>query len=259
VTMVLHDAGHLDFDEPFTRFRAHGHITKDGAKMSKSHGNVVNPDDFLNEYGADTLRIYLMFLGPYEQGGDFTDRGIVGAERFLHRMWDLVNNNRGALVAGEPPDDVRRPLHRTIQKVRDDVGALKYNTAIAALMEYLNLVQKRAEVYEAEVEVMLLLLAPFAPHLTEELWEQLGKPYSIHQQLLPEADPSLLTEDVVTVAVQVNGKTRGRLELSPDAAEDEAVARARTIGAVQAQLDDRPVDRVIYVPGRILNFVLTPS
>ena len=259
LTMALHDIGHLEFDEPFARFRAHGHITKDGAKMSKSHGNVVNPDDFLDEYGADTLRIYLMFLGPYEQGGDFTDRGIVGAERFLHRMWDLVNNNRDSLVAGEPPEEVRRPLHRTIQKVRDDVGTLKYNTAIAALMEYLNLVQRRSEVYAAEVEAMLLLLAPFAPHLTEELWEQLGKPYSIHQQLLPTADPALLTEDVVTVAIQVNGRTRGRVELPPDAAEEEAVARAREVGAVQAQLDGRPLDRVIYVPGRIINFVLAPT
>jgi leucyl-tRNA synthetase len=256
ITLALHDLGYLPFEEPFERFRAHGHITKDGAKMSKSHGNVVNPDMYLERFGADTLRLYLMFLGPYDQGGDFTDRGMGGVHRFLNRLWNLLLRNAGTLQLAAPPRKERQDLHRTIQKVAEDLQSLKYNTAIAALMEYLNTLQSRSVLYEEEVLNLLLMLAPFAPYITEELWHRLGKPYSIHQQAFPQPDPDLLIREKVSVALQINGRTRGQLELSPNASEEEAVEAAKQLPSVQSHLREASIKRVVYVPSRIINIVI---
>jgi leucyl-tRNA synthetase len=256
ITLALHDLGYLPFEEPFERFRAHGHITKDGAKMSKSHGNVVNPDMYLERFGADTLRLYLMFLGPYDQGGDFTDRGMGGVHRFLNRLWNLLLRNAGTLQLAAPPRKERQDLHRTIQKVAEDLESLKYNTAIAALMEYLNTLQSRSVLYEEEVLNLLLMLAPFAPYITEDLWHRLGKPYSIHQQAFPKADPDFLIREKVSVALQINGRTRGQLELSPNASSSEAVAAAQQLPSVQSHLREASIKRVVYVPSRIINIVI---
>ncbi|HEX5831221.1 MAG TPA: leucine--tRNA ligase, partial [Gemmatimonadaceae bacterium] len=181
VTMALHDGGHLSFEEPFTRFRAHGLIIKDGAKMSKTKGNVVNPDQFIDEWGADAFRTYLMFLGPYEQGGDFRDKGISGVKRFLDRLWSSVHAALDAGGNGAAADEVvLRKLHQTIRKVSEDVPRLGYNTAIAAMMEYMNVLRagERTPV-RAEVEPLVQLVAPFAPHVAEELWERLGHAESV--------------------------------------------------------------------------------
>lgn len=256
ITMALHDVGHLDFAEPVRRFRAHGHLTKDGAKMSKSRGNVINPDSYVDEYGADALRLYLMFLGPFDQAGDFNDRGIGGIVRFLHRVWDLVQRTAGSLDPAPPAHDARLHLHRTIRKVTDDIRSLKYNTAIASLMAYLNTLQPRAVLHEQEVQGLLLLLAPFAPHITEELWSRLGRPYSIHQQPFPAADREVLGQATVSVAVQVNGRTRGTVELSPDATEQEALTAIDSLASVRSQVDNGSIRRVIYVPSRVINIVL---
>jgi leucyl-tRNA synthetase len=255
ITMALHDLGHLDFEEPFTRFRAHGLLRKNGAKMSKSRGNVVNPDDYYETVGADTLRMYLMFLGPFDQGGDWRDAGISGIRRFLSRVWDLVDQHIERLSRGEAPRPERQRLHQTIAQVREDFRNLKYNTAIAALMSYYNTLQPRAKLYEEEVTGLLLLLAPLAPFMSEELWARLGKPYSIHQQRFPEVDARLLRRDVVTVPVQVSGRTRGSLEISPDATQEEAVAAAKATPALRNYLANATLQRVVYVPGRILNLV----
>jgi leucyl-tRNA synthetase len=255
VTMALHDLGYVPFEEPFRRFRAHGLLVKDGAKMSKSHGNVVNPDAYVERLGADTLRLYLVFLGPYEQGGDFSDRGIGGMRRFLSRVWELVLRHQGQLRPEPPPREERQALHRTIQRVSEDLPALRYNTAVAALMAYLNTLQPRATLHDEEVSGLLLLLAPCAPHIAEELWARLGKPYSIHQQRFPTADVTLLARSLVPVAVQVNGRTRGLVELTPDAAEADAVQAARRVAAVQQVLAGTTLRRVIYVPGRIINLL----
>jgi leucyl-tRNA synthetase len=255
ITMALHDLGYLDFEEPFERFRAHGHITKDGTKMSKSRGNVVNPDEYIDRIGADTVRLYLMFLGPYEQGGDFTDRGMGGVYRFLNRVWNLVLRNAGNLQFAALPREARQELHRTIQKVSEDIQSLKYNTAIAALMEYLNALQLRSVLYDEEVTSLLLMLAPMAPHITEELWQRLGKSYSIHQQTFPKADPAFLIRERVSVAVQVNGRIRGQLELSPNASEEEAVEAAKELPSVQSHLRGASIKRVVYVPSRIISIV----
>ena len=230
--MALHDLGHLAFEEPFLRFRAHGLITKDGAKMSKSHGNVVNPDQYLAEYGADTLRLYLMFLGPYDQAGDFSDKGIGGMRRFLNRAWDMVVRHAGRLDRTAPSLEHRQRLHRVIQKVTADIRELRYNTAIAALMEYRNDLQPRQVLHVEEIASFLVMLAPFAPHISEELWLRIGKPYSIHQQAWPKANPDLLVLDTVTVAVQVNGRTRGLIQISPDGGS-RSCARSRAWVAIR--------------------------
>lgn len=259
ITLALHDLGHLPFEEPFVRFRAHGLLAKDGAKMSKSRGNVVNPDAYFDRLGADTLRMYLVFLGPYERGGEFSDSGIGGVRRFLGRVWELVVGHAGRLVVGPAPLEARRMLHRTIHAVTQDLENLRYNTAVAALMTYLNTLHERGSLHDEEVTGLLLLLAPFAPHLAEELWARLvDKPYSIHQQPFPVASASLLEVETLAVAVQVNGRTRGMVQLSPQASQAEALAAARQVDAARKILESGAIERVIYVPRRIINLVGQP-
>jgi leucyl-tRNA synthetase len=258
VTMALHDIGHLPFEEPFTRFRAHGLLAKDGGKMSKSRGNVVNPDAYFDRLGADTLRMYLVFLGPYERGGEFSDSGIGGVRRFLGRVWDLVVTHADRLVNGPAPLNARQVLHRTIHAVTQDLENLRYNTAVAALMTYLNTLQERDSLYDEEVAGLLLLLAPFAPHLAEELWARLDKPYSIHQQEFPVASAPLLEFETLPVAVQVNGRTRGMVQLSAQASQAEALEAAHQVDAARKLLESESIERVIFVPRRIINLVSRP-
>ncbi|HEU5103678.1 MAG TPA: class I tRNA ligase family protein [Roseiflexaceae bacterium] len=256
IAMALHDLGHLPFEEPFKRFRAHGTITKDGAKISKSRGNVINPDEYIAEWGADTVRTYLMFMGPYTQGGDFSDRGISGIQRFLNRVWNLVIKHVGRIDASAPPAAYRRTLHQTIQTVTEDTRELGYNTAIAALMQYVTAIQSRDQLYEEELKGLLLLLAPFAPHIAEELWERIGQPYSIHQQPWPAADAALLVREIETVAIQINGRTRATIDLPPGTAQAEAVAAARQVETIERFLKGSAIQRAVYVPGRIINLVV---
>jgi len=256
ITMALHDLGHLPFDEPFKRFRAHGIITKDGAKISKSRGNVINPDAYIDTWGADTVRTYLMFMGPYTQGGDFSDRGISGIRRFLNRVWNLVVKHVGRLNSDVAPAAYRRRLYQTIQSVTGDIRELGYNTAIAALMQYVTAIQSRDELYEEEVAGLLLLLAPFAPHIAEELWERIGRPYSIHQQPWPAADAALLVREMETIAIQINGRTRATIELPPNTTQADAIEAARRVETIQRYLNGAVVQRAVYVPGRIINIVV---
>ena len=254
ICMALHDMGYLDFDEPFKKFRAHGMIIKDGAKMSKSKGNVVNPDEYIARYGADALRVYLMFLGPYDQGGDFSDQGINGVVRFLNRVWDLVL--KGTPADGTPPDAAERARHRLIKKVIEDTGSLKYNTAIAAMMEYLNDVSKRDTLYRIEAETLLLLLAPYAPFITEELWQRIGNEYSIHTHLMPEYSEEMTKVDVLEIPVQVNGKLRDVVSVPATASKDELREQALASEKVQKYLNGGSPRQVIVVPGRMVNVVV---
>jgi len=252
ITMVLHDAGHLALEEPFTRFRAHGHIVREGAKMSKSRGNIVTPDEYIGSWGADAFRTYLMFLGPYEQGGDFRDSGISGTRRFLDRLWASVVERR---LDGAPDAATIRALHRTIAKVTADIPRLSYNTAIAAMMEYINVVRAgERTAHRAEVEPLVQLVAPFAPHVAEELWERLGHTSSVFESKWPDYDPALASEERVTIAVQVNGKLRGKVQVAPEATQDQVYAVARADAAVARYLTSEP-KKVIYVPRRLLNIV----
>jgi leucyl-tRNA synthetase len=264
ITMALHDLGHLDFEEPFTKFRAHGLIIREGAKMSKSRGNVIVPDPIIEEFGADTFRLYLMFLGPFEEGGDYRDEGIYGPFGFLKRLWDTVNSvvteeTGGAASPGADPDsDVERKLHQTIRQVTEQLADLQYNTSIAAMMEYLNAVRAGGRTaVRAEVEPLIPMVAPFAPHMAEELWERLGHETSIFQgPTWPEFDPSKAVENTVTVAVQVNGKVRGTVEGPAGMDQEDAEGRARSDENVARHLEGKTVRRVIYVKDKLLNFVV---
>jgi leucyl-tRNA synthetase len=253
ITMVLHDMGHLSFEEPYTRFRAHGLIIREGAKMSKTKGNVVNPDHYIERWGADTFRTYLMFLGPFEEGGDFRDAGISGVKRFLDRLWKTVHD---AHSSGAPDVEVMRKLHRTIRKVGEDTARLSYNTAIAAMMEYMNALRASERVaHRAEVEPLVQLVAPFAPHIAEELWEHLGHESGVFESRWPSFDPALATVDEIELVVQVNGKVRGKIRVARDIAEEAAVALAHADAGIVRFLTSEP-RKIIFVPGRLLNIVV---
>ena len=253
LSMALHDAGLVDFEEPFTKFRAHGLIIRDGAKMSKSKGNVVNPDEYIDTWGADTFRTYLMFLGPFEEGGDFRDAGISGVKRFLDRLFLSVRDLRSD---GEADLAVLQKLHHTIRKVGDDIPKLSYNTAIAAMMEYLNTVRRgERRPHRGEVEPLVQLVSPFAPHIAEELWEMLGHSTSVFDSGWPAFREELLTGDTMKIVVQVNGRTRGTLTLNKDAAEAEVREAAMANAAIAKFVTGSPT-KVIYVPGRLLNIVV---
>jgi leucyl-tRNA synthetase len=256
ITMALKDMGYMDFEEPFSRFYAHGLIIKDGAKMSKSKGNIINPDEYIRKYGADTLRTYLLFLGPFNQGGDFRDSGIDGMNRFLKRVWKLLSSEKSEVESDKSQERLRM-MHQTIKGITEDMDNLRFNTAIAKLMTWYNFLVKQESVSREEVETYLQLLAPFAPHMTEELWAAIGKPFSIHTSDYPTYDEKYLEVDTVTIAVQVNGKLRGTLTVSVDEGnkkdllekmvrDDEQITRF-FIGNIR---------KVIFVPGKILNFVV---
>jgi leucyl-tRNA synthetase len=254
VTMALHDMGHVPFEEPFTRFRAHGLIVKEGSKMSKSRGNVVVPDQYIAEWGADTIRTYLMFLGPYQEGGDFRDAGISGPYNFLTRLWDAaLSSKEREIDAG-----VEQKLHATIKKVTEDLEALSYNTAIAAMMEYLNVVRAGGRTPErAAVEPLVRLVAPFAPHAAEELWERLGNEGSIFDTAeWPSYDPARAVADTVEFVVQVNGKVRARLPMRRGITEAEAREAALSDENVRKFMDGKEVRKVVFVPDRLVNLVV---
>ena len=252
ITMALHDAGHLEFEEPFTRFRAHGHIIREGAKMSKTQGNIVNPDAYIEEWGADAFRTYLMFLGPYEQGGDFRDRSISGTRRFLDRLFASVQSMSSE---GKPDPSVMRKLHQTIGKVGEDIQRLSYNTAIAAMMEYINVLRKGERTpHRDEVVPLIPLVSPFAPHIAEELWEQTGGTGSVFDSAWPRFDPALAAEDSIELVVQVNGKVRSKIMVARDINEEAALVAALADPAVAKFVSGAP-KKIIFVPGRLLNIV----
>ncbi len=257
LAMVLKELGHVAFEEPFRKFRAHGLIVKDGAKMSKSRGNVVIPDEYIDRWGADSFRMYLMFLGPFQEGGDFRDAGINGIRRFLDKVWHLVGQS---LTEGERGGEVLRPVlakwHRTKKKVTDDLESLSYNTAIAAMMEMLNTIRESNCCEHELVEEFVVLLAPFAPHFAEECWERLGHSTSVFEARWPGYDPTLLVDDTAEVAVQVGGKTRGRVIVARNAMEAAVVAAARAEPQIAKFLEGKSVQKVVYVPNRLLNLVL---
>ena len=274
ITMVLKDLKFVNFEEPFAKFRAHGLIVKDGAKMSKSKGNVVIPDQYVKKFGADTLRTYLMFMGPYSQGGDFRDSGIEGMHRFLKRIWSLVVSRLSLAIDQRPKTkDQLQMMHKTVKKVTEDVENLSYNTAIAALMEYYNILSDQKEISKEEIEAFLKLLAPFAPHMTEELWSSLGNKTSIHATAWPKFDVKFLVETEITVAVQINGKLRDVLKIKSDPPARSAESRrageagklkmknyveqmARESAKVKKYLENQRVKKVIYVEGKVINFVV---
>ena len=269
-TKVLYDGGFLGFKEPFARLFTQGMIYKDGAKMSKSKGNIVAPDELADRWGADSLRLYVLFMGPPEDDAEWSDGGIAGAFRFLQRTWNLVHEVKAAgfgveLYAGDPaalsPEGllVARKAHWAIDKAtRDSEQRFHFNTAIAAGMELLNEISRARDAAEPRAvafatTALVSLMQPFVPHVAEELWEVLGGK-RLWTEPWPTADDRFLTSDTVTMVVQINGKVRARIEVAAGLADDEAQARA--LGAVGAQLEGREPRRVIVVPGKLVNIVV---
>jgi leucyl-tRNA synthetase len=254
ICMVLSDLGHLHFDSPYPKFRAHGLIVKDGAKMSKSRGNVVVPDTYIQQWGADTFRMYLMFLGPFQDGGDFRDSGIVGQRRFLEKVWAMAHEAAGAKGGSAPA--LEQKLHRTIRKVTADTEALQYNTAIAAMMEYVNELREQGAANRGLITPLVIMLAPYAPHIAEELWSVLGNESSVLEARWPAYDERLASAGDVEIAVQVNGKLRSRLTVPRGMAEKDVLARVLADEAVKKFVDGQKVKKVIYVQDRLVNLVV---
>jgi leucyl-tRNA synthetase len=255
--MFLHDLKLLDFEEPFSNFFAHGLLIKDGAKMSKSRGNVVNPDEYIAKFGADALRLYLMFLGPMDSSPDFRDTGIEGMQKFVQRLWILFNGSKK--LEAENKNEVYVKLHQTIKKVTDDMSNFKYNTSIASIMELVNVISEKGADEEV-LKSLCLLLAPFAPHLTEEVWvEILGQPFSVHKAAWPKNDTSKIMSDIVTIIVQVNGKVRGTLDLEPGISNSESkvTERAKKDEKVAKWLEGKTIKKTIFVSGKLINFVIS--
>jgi len=254
VTKALKDFGYIDFDEPFISLRAHGLIIKDGAKMSKSKGNVINPDTYIERFGADTLRTYLMFMGPLSQGGDFRDNGLLGVHRFLNRVWEAIQTKISTTTSKE----LIPKLHWTIKKGTSDIPKLKYNTAIAACMEFLNLLEKD-ESYKLSKEdavSYLKLLAPFAPFMTEELYEQLtNSKESIHLSDWPKYDDKLTISNNITFPIQINGKLRDTIEVTRDSSEKEVTTMALDSEKIKKHMTSEP-KKVIFIPNKLINFVV---
>jgi leucyl-tRNA synthetase len=259
IAMVLHDRRQLPFEEPFRKFRAHGHIVKDGAKMSKTKGNVVIPDQYLARWGADTFRMYLMFLGPYEEGGDFRDEGMSGPRRFLDKVWDLVAEcDRRTLTGVELQQGIVVKWNQTKKKVTDGLEHLSYNTAIAALMELLNAMRAVNCGERKMVKEMVIMLAPFAPHFAEECWERLGNQTSVFDAKWPAWDEALTIEQMAEIPVQVNGKTRSRVQVPRGASEKVVIAAAKRDSSVTRFTEGKELIKVVYVKDRLLNLVVGP-
>jgi len=273
VYKFLSDIGVVPGIEPYTRRHSHGVVLgPDGQKMSKSQGNVVNPDDVVKAYGADTFRLYEMFLGPFEQMVAWSEEGISGCHRFLKRVWQLSQEK---VKNKTTPNNLKTSLHQTIKKVSEDVDSLKFNTAIAAMMEFINgWAKPGAFLSKDEAKLFLQILAPFAPHITEELWSfdfaqdkqslpsdtssERKQNWSIHQQPWPEYDPKLAQEEIATVVVQINGKMRDKLELKSERAgeQEEVEKQAMANEKIKSYLEGKKIKKVVFIPGKLINFVI---
>ncbi|MDY6913043.1 MAG: leucine--tRNA ligase [Planctomycetota bacterium] len=250
----------LTGDKP--RHKATGEeLAESVEKMSKSLKNVVNPDDVIAQYGADTFRLYEMFMGPLEASKPWNTRDVPGVHRFLHRVWRMLfgggdDDNRPLLADGEDDADIERVLHRLIKKAGEDIEAMKFNTAIAVMMEFVNAVYKTGRISQGQAERFTLVLAPFAPHLAEELWQRLGHDESLAYKPWPGFDEKMIVEEVVELAVQVNGKVRGRISVAADSAEDEVLAAALTEPKVASAVEGKTIVKKVVVPQRLVNLVV---
>ena len=261
--MVFKDLRLTHFEEPFTKFRAHGLLIREGAKMSKSKGNVINPDFYIKEFGADTLRAYLMFLGPFQDGGDFQDHGILGISRFLNRVWrffivkssDKNYPDKNRKVENNLAT-IHKSIHQTIKKVTEDIELLRFNTAISSLMVLLNKFERNGSVSLDGRKVFLKLLAPFAPHIAEELWHSIGEKNSIHSSKWPVWDERSIKEEDFELIIQINGKLRDKVMVSRSTTEKKAQGLVLRREKIKAILGLKKPKKIIYVPQRLINLVI---
>ncbi len=251
----LYDIGQVPTAEPYAKRTSHGMILgENGEKMSKSRGNVVNPDDVVNEFGADTLRLYEMFIGDFEKAAPWSNAGIKGCRRFIERYWNL----QSILVDGEAiRPEMENSFHKAIKKVSYDIENLKFNTAIASLMALMNVIAEKGSINKVELSVFTMLLNPFAPHVTEEVWSEmkLGEGM-VTEQIWPKYDESKCKDDVIEIVVQVNGKVRTRLSVAADIQKDDAIALAKAEDRIAAEISGKNVVKEIYVPGKLVNIVV---
>ncbi|HPU58278.1 MAG TPA: class I tRNA ligase family protein, partial [Candidatus Avimonas sp.] len=253
----LYDIGVVPTPEPYAKRTSHGMILgENGEKMSKSRGNVVNPDEIVREYGADTLRLYEMFIGDFEKAAPWSSSSIRGCRRFIERVWalqDMATDEENIRA------DLETSFHKTIKKVTEDIDNLKYNTAIAALMSLLNDIYSRNSVTRGELKIFLTLLNPFAPHVTEELWEIMQFGGQIAQSRWPEYDPEKCVEQVIEIAVQINGKVRSHVTIPANAESSEAIAAAKADEKIASALNGISIVKELYVPGKLVNLVVKPA
>jgi leucyl-tRNA synthetase len=264
-TKAMRDIGLIDFGEPARRLYNQGIILgPDGEKMSKSRGNVVNPDDYVERYGADTFRCYLMFIGPWSEGGPYRPEGIEGIWRWLNRVWNLAQETAPfGSVDEEATTELQRWQHRTVKAVTDDIEAFRFNTMLARLMEFTNFLSRARETsnvgraaWQEAIETLLLLIAPAAPHIAEELWQRTGHEYSVHRQSWPEYDELLTRSESFTLIVQVNGRLRDRFDVPVDTTQEQARELALASPRVQAHIEGKTIANVHFVPRRLLNIVV---
>ncbi len=250
----LHDLKLVPGSEPYKKRTAQGMILGEGGiKMSKSKGNVVNPDLIVKNYGADTGRMYEMFMGPFDRAIAWDTKGIEGVKRFLRRVWETAHS--GKIIRKTKNEKLQKLLNSTIKKVSEDIEKMAFHTAISSMMIFLNACQEEEKIPESIWKDFLLILSPFAPHITEELWECLGNKKSIHISPWPHYDEKLLAEESVEVVIQVNGKRRGSIFISPNASEAEAVEKSKSLKTVISSLGDRSIKKVVYIKGKIINLV----
>jgi leucyl-tRNA synthetase len=253
--MAFHQIGLIDFEEPFKKFVAHGIITKDGSKMSKSKGNVVNPDDFIRRYGADAFRVYLMFMGDYLEGGDFQDKGVLSMRGILDRVWNHIATEE--LDKAEPTDlETLYWLHHTIKAVTIDIRRFSYNTALARIMELLNHITRTNVKNQIVSEIFAKLLAPFAPYICEDIWERLGHEKSIFEEAWPEYIEEYTVRQTIEYVVQINGKVRVKLQTDAGMDQDEIEKVVMSNERVAQLLEGKEIMRKIFVPNKLVNLVV---
>jgi leucyl-tRNA synthetase len=263
-TKAMRDLGMIDFSEPALRLRNQGIILgEDNEKMSKSRGNVVDPDDLVSAYGTDTVRLYLQFIGPWDQGGPWAPKGVNGVYNWLGRIWSLFLDIPTESGESVNLKDLEFAVHSTLKKVTEDTDAFKFNTAIAAMMELTNHLgkAKRSSLYgtpefSSALHILNLMLAPYAPHLAEEIWHRTGHASSVHLESWPAFDASKLTRDTFELVVQVSGKLRGKVDAPVGVSQVDALALARSIPNVQSFIHGKDVIKEIYVPGKLVNIVI---
>ena len=265
ITMVFFDLGYLDFEEPFKKFIGHGLITKDGAKMSKSKGNVVNPDEYIAKYGADSIRMYLRFLGPFEQGGDWRDDGMQGMYKFICKIWNFFAEEEFNLTDNFDENNLMSLADsiyfKTVKKIGEDIDNLKFNTAVAALMQFFNWYSDKRATLSKELKRFYLknisiVMAPLMPHLAEEFWSITGGKSSIHTQKWPTVLAEKLIASSINLPIQVNGKIRGTIDISNDLSQDEVEKISKTQENVAKYLKGKDIVKVIYIKNKIINFLI---
>ena len=255
IAKALHKHGYIDFDEPFSKLRHQGMILgEDGEKMSKSRGNVINPDDVIRKYGADTLRIYEMFMGPFEAVKPWSTQSIEGSFRFLQKVWRIAEE--GDIIDEWPNDELVKLLHKTIKKVGEDIENFRFNTAISQMMILANEVQKLKTVSKPMMEGFAKILSPFAPHLCEEIWEKLGHKETIAYEPWPEFDAKLVVDDTFELVFSVNGKVRGKKEVAIGISEEDAIASALEDEGVKRNIEGKEIIKKIYVSNKLVNIVV---